>query len=508
MKFSQRTRQLDEWLLEDGLEKTWERMLKTHIQGYSKEHEVEDFSDHSDFVDCDIYNLDILEDLSLVDISLLFEYSLAKTDKNLRKQTGSYYTPEDVATFMAEQADTFKKGIWLDPASGVGNLSYALAERQEDPEDFILNHLILQDINPLALRVARTLFSLRFQNKVEGLYSKLEPNYRVKNFLDRDTTGYDYLILNPPYAVVKKNPDFLTKDCRNSYAYFLEEALTSSKGFISITPHSFLHSDRFKSLREVFLKESGEASFLNFDNMPDTIFKGYKYGSDNTNRANSVRATITVEKDTLGDYKTTPMLRWRSSEREEAIKSSPSELTVFTPSEEVFPKVSKGSAAFYDEIIEYRTLDTLISKTPTNYALNIPSTPRYYISTVKRDLSRSSMHTIFFKQEDDRDYAYLLLNSPYFFWWWRVVEGGLGITKKTVSSLPLLDFEVDETLVKKLEKEEEENLVTAVNAGVVSENIKFSETLVKELGSYLLADTQLVVELLSFTKNSFLKPDN
>ena len=73
-------------------------------------------------------------------------------------------------------------------------------------------------------------------------------------------------------------------------------------------------------------------------------------------------------------------------------------------------------------------LETIISSSPTDYVLYIPSTPRYYISASKRKLHRSSIKKIYFDNEENLNIAYVLLNSAYFYWWWRVVDGGMTLS--------------------------------------------------------------------------------
>lgn len=510
----------------NGLEKTWMKLLKTHIKNYTFKTAVEDFSENKDFKNYSIYEEDILNELSLAEISTLFEYSLAVFNKALRKETGAYYTPGDVADFIAGLTESFEEGVWLDPASGIGNLSYALTLKQKDPEAFILNNLLLQDLNPLALKIAQVLFALRFQKNVNNFYEKIASRFIVKDFLEDyhqdlykpvglftekpPAPNYNYIIVNPPYLSTKIDERFITGESRDIYAYFLEKIILTSDGFVSVTPQSFLNSKKFRHLRKLFINNFNEVDFFVFDNIPDSIFKGYKYGSNNSNSANSVRATITVARKSIKqNYKITPFLRWRTSERKEAFNNFQKMLTSFTPEEELFPKLSNQSKSFYNRIQKNKTFSALISSEPTEFSLRIPSTPRYFISAVKRKLHRGSLIEIFFKNEGDLNYAYMLLNSAYFYWWWRVVDGGLTLSKTTLYSLPLINFSINEDLIKELE-DEENDLTIKMNAGLANENVKHSAVLVRGLSDYIfneeLAEFNecIVEEFLKFSKNSFL----
>lgn len=525
-------------LKSSSIEDVWMRILKTHVKNYSYNNNKEDFSSHKDFSDYIEYEKDLLDNLSLVEISVLYEYSLALVDKNNRKETGSYYTPEDIADFMAKKSIFFdKEKVWLDPCSGIGNLSYHLALIQEDPEEFVYKYLILQDINALALKIAHVLFALYFQNKIEKLYDKISKNFILKDFLeDYDKTAkentlfsqlmgngiidngsknnikYDYVIVNPPYLSTTKNTNFITSSCTDLYGYFLEKIILNSKGFISITPQSFTNGKKFGSFRNLLIENMNELSVYVFDNIPDSVFKGYKYGSENSNTSNSVRASIIVAQNNNNNKcnKITSLLRWRSNERDLAIKLFDSELVkIDFLKDEIFPKVHKGTKEFYYEILEKKTIRDITVKYTTQHFLIVPSTPRYYITASKSALNRSSFHKLYFKNEEDLNKAYILINSSYMYWWWRVTDGGMTLSQEVLNSLPLIDnlnisnFKI-KSLIEKLEKSEKENKVVKVNAGKNNENIKHPLSLINSINKVLISDTVLVENILKTHNNSFI----
>lgn len=517
-----RTEFIRDRLEDSDLKSVWMSILRTHIHFYSTLHEKEDFSDLEEFAEYSLYDEDLFRGLSLTEISMLFEYALSLTDQSSRKKTGSYYTPDDVAEFIAEQAERLdhqESAVWLDPASGVGNLSYFLLLQQEDPEQFLLNNLVLQDINSLALKTAQVIFALHFQDRVDAFYQKIADRFRVRDFLERYSRegddlfstfdeieeGYDYVIVNPPYLSTVKDPSFITGGSRDLYSYFLEKILLTARGFVAVTPQSFLNGEKFRELRTLFMKNIQEVDLYVYDNMPDSLFKGYKYGSQNTNTNNSVRACIIVaQRGGESKYRITPMLRWPSEDRGKALSAAPKMLTSFTPEVEVFPKLSEESKRLYDSIKESeKRLEEILSDYPTPYSLNIPSTPRYYVSATKRELNRSSMQIVHFETEEELNYAYILLNSQYLYWWWRVMDGGLTLSQRTLYSLPLLEFEVNQELVKEIEESEEKNLVVKVNAGKKIENVKHDEKLVKKVTGTVISDEGLLREFFNFSKNNF-----
>jgi hypothetical protein len=226
---------------------------------------------------------------------------------------------------MASYSKKFSSGLWLDPCSGIGNLSWHLIAIQDDPEDFLLNNLLLSDKDELALLIARTLLTISFQSKVKDLFMKIEKNFISLDFLSVADNGelqlfdvnnhldkipnHDYVIVNPPYLALPADNRFETAKAADLYAYFLENIIKTSKGFISITPQSFTNAQKFEPLRNLILNKFDNLTIFNFDNVPANIFRGVKFGSKNTNRANSIRVAITIALPGQGKRRITSLLR-------------------------------------------------------------------------------------------------------------------------------------------------------------------------------------------------------
>ena len=77
-----------------------------------------------------------------------------------------------------------------------------------------------------------------------------------------------------------------------------------------------------------------------------------------------------------------------------------------------------------------------------------------------------------------------------------MLDGGMTLSKSTITSLRIDDIPLNEEIIKKLEAEEETNLVIKMNAGKANENIKQSKETLDELDEYL------GVKELSFTKSN------
>ncbi|MCL5674137.1 MAG: Eco57I restriction-modification methylase domain-containing protein [Candidatus Omnitrophica bacterium] len=476
-----------------GFENAWYSILATHI--YQLHQSPFDYLlKQQEFANAVILDSDILYYLSIGEIATLYEYSLSYLNRNKRAQEGQYFTPDDVAQVMAKRSLFFPPDkIWVDPCSGIGNLSFWLIKLQSNPESFLTNQLYLIDKDALALFIARTLFTLSFQNKSKNLFIEIAPRFIVADFLfASELPAFDFAILNPPYVEVESDNRFKTAKTRNLYAYFLERVINLSRGFVSITPQTFTHGQRFKTLRQLLIENMKDISIYCFDNVPDTIFKGIKFGSTNTNKTNSIRASITVAKSEskFPCFKITPLLRWRTKERKKILESIDDYLTNVEPSVDIFPKIQKELLYLYYEVKKVKkTLVNLVSTNPTQYKLVIPTTPRYFISALRTEVNRSSFRILYFYNKKDYDLAYILLNSSYAYWWWRINDGGMTISEKTLLSLPIPDnIPVNSQLISKIEQSELTNRVFKKNAGKNNENVKHKAILIGEINQTLFLD--------------------
>ena len=492
---------LDSLISKHGVANTWLNLLFTHLSNVKK---FEYILTNNEFKKAKQLPVDYLESLSIGEVSILYEYSMAKSDSKSRKSNGQFFTPDDVSDLMASYSRDFGSGVWLDPCSGIGNLSWHLVAAQKDPEEFLLRNMILSDKDELALFVARCLLTVSFQNKQDRLFEKIKPNFIKFDFLSVADNGekdlfstprilqeipkHDFVIVNPPYLSTKMDTRFETGKAGDLYAYFLENIIKSSRGFISITPQSFTNAKKFKALRRLLLDNFPDLKIFTFDNVPANIFKGIKFGSTNSNQANSMRAAITIAKAKPGKPQITSLIRWRSSERELMFKNVENFLSNVPLTEEFFPKVSKDYEKLFLKLNKSKTLKTLAVTKKTKFPLYIPSAPRYFIPALKKPAKRSSQKIIYFTNEVDRNYAYILINSSLLYWWWRVRDGGMTLSLETLLTLPMTDFEVDKNLVASLEKSEKTSKVYKQNAGSPQENVKHPKTLINELNRVVCPD--------------------
>lgn len=489
-----RASSISRYVDEHGLAKTWVSLLVKQVQASKCVDRVDIENDLILKRAFDPTVEDLLTGLSQVEVGILYEFALAHKSHEARTDQGQFYTPEDISEVMVRLSEPNENHIWLDPCCGSGNLSYALAKSQTKRSDFLKRRLILVDTDELALLTAAVQLTVRLAPKSRGVYKALRSRSHQGDYLLREKGAETFVIMNPPYVNNASRPNFESWKARDLYAYFMEKVAKDVGNFVSITPQSFTNSHKFEGLRKVLLRELDSLAIVCFDNVPDNVFRGIKFGSTNTNKVNSTRAAITIgrrdnsPKTSQTELRITPLLRWRSSERSQLLSNVESHLSrVDCLKPGPFPKLRKDQSKLYEKLLNSRkTLHDLLGG-DGSFTLHVPTTPRYFISATKRELHRASVRHLSFIDEESMNLAYLLLNSELFYWWWRVVDGGMSISLETLHRFPLPDeLEVENALIDALVESEEDSLVTKMNHGMLTENIKHSDSLVTKLTQWAL----------------------
>lgn len=435
---------------------------------------------------------DHLAGLSIGEVGVCYEAILSELDRHSRKSSGQFFTPDDAAAFMALQSDRFDpSGVWLDPCSGVGNLAWHLASRQHDPGLFVRNQLVLIDRDRTALKTAVALIAADFMapDDLEGC-ELLAGRAHVRDFLSpARLPHHDFVIVNPPYARAEGRAGFETSATRDLFAYFIEKVAKQARGFIAVTPASFLSAPKYAPLRNLLDRSSSGGEVHVFDNVPDTLFRGYKYGSNNTSKTNFVRAAITSCAPSDARWRTTPILRWQVADRDRMFEQCSGLLTDRTvgPGGE-WAKVHPELQAVWRALLAERmTIADLIVDRATEYRLEVGLTPRYYISATYRILDRGSKATLYFPTAESRDKAALVLNSRLAYLWWRALDGGVTLPRRVLMSTPVPGgLEVDAELILRLQASETVNLVSKLNAGRENENVRHPEELIQKIDGVVL----------------------
>jgi len=376
-----------------------------------------------------------------------------------KKSDGIFYTPEDVSLFMSNKTKLFDdNGVWLDPCCGLGILSITLASIQKDPIDFILNKLIINEKDKQQLDIALDNFREKF-----GVVPK---NFN-EDFLKLNI-DYDYIIMNPPYFKYQKN---------DIYAYFLEKACDTTKGFISINPISFTNGSKFRNTRNSILNYSS-ITLYNFDSIPGHIFNDA-----------DVRVSIIMAHNKSNERRTTTQIRWQSKKREEMLLNIDDNLDDAIFTENIFYKTSPNTT----HLIHNDTLSNYIVE-KSNYPLYVTNSPRYFITASSKKLDRKGQIEIFLKDEDTYNKALIMLNSSYLYWWWRTSDSSMSLTKRTLLSLPWIDFKYDNCIINEILDSEKINKVYKMNAGKLQENVKHSKDLVRKLNSLFINENLIKLQ--------------
>ena len=177
----------------------------------------------------------------------------------------------------------------------------------------------------------------------------------------------------------------------------------------------------------------------------------------------------------------------------------------------VLYRIEKGTENLVEKWLSNTTiLNDLVSRTPTEYKLDIPNTCRYFTTGSKRTLSRSGKITLYFKDENSFYLAYAFINSSICYYWHRMCNGGVTYPVTLLKDMPIFGEATDKLkeFCNKMILEEEQFLVLKKNAGTFQENIKFPLAYRKMLNCLLLSQINTTPgTLLRVHANSCINPD-
>jgi adenine-specific DNA-methyltransferase len=196
-----------------------------------------------------------------------------------KKQKGQFFTPVEIADFMASQATIQKEKLnVLDPGCGVGILSCALVKYLTECLNNVSTIKLVAyetdpDILPYTNAVYNYLSKWSLQHDLEVSVSLKTSDFILENrecfsnglgMFDIDLPTFDVIISNPPYFKIGKEDkraivaESIIWGQPNIYALFMYAAakLLSDVGeMIFITPRSFTSGNYFRSFRKFFFHE-------------------------------------------------------------------------------------------------------------------------------------------------------------------------------------------------------------------------------------------------------------
>lgn len=396
------------------------------------------------------YNIDNQNKfLNIANLAKLYEIGLALENKENKKDNGQYYTPDDVATVMANWFKDLKGENVCDVGCGTGKLilTYLDIIGKKNAINLIKNgKLFLYDIDETALSICKTILLTEYGKELSQYIHAIHCDFLSKNV---SLPPNCKVISNPPYSNVKTiskdwDKTIVAVKTKDLYAMFIEKIIKQSESSVIISPYSFMGGNKFYPLRELMNNYNG--FIVSFDNVPGNIFRGKKYGNFNTNTSNSVRAAITVveNRENCKGFMLSPLIRFKNEERKRLLK--PRILKNFI--NERYQIVSKQNPMYCKC---FKQLDNIWniwkgkSKKPLGeyisqygqYVLSMPNTCRYFTTASKGIMNRNGQIVLKFNDENVFNFVFCLINSSFTYWYWRLFDGGITYPKGLLLSMPI-----------------------------------------------------------------------
>jgi len=225
-----------------------------------------------------------LENESLTEFAnrLASTYNTQNT-KSRKKNKGQFFTPPNVAKFMAELSDNTKEEISiLDPGAGIGVLSAALIEHLENKGKIKKINLVCYETDKKVLPYLRLLLEQtkkELYNKISFEYIVVEDDFvksntgltvNLSNYNKSDEGLFDIITSNPPYFKLNKSDlqmaklkDIISGQPNIYFLFMAVSAKLLNKGgeMIFITPRSFCSGLYYSKFRKWLIDK------VNFENI-------------------------------------------------------------------------------------------------------------------------------------------------------------------------------------------------------------------------------------------------
>ncbi len=445
--------------------------------------------------------------LDVSNVDELYEIGLVLIDKKQKKDSGQYYTPEDVAFIMSSWLNELEAENICDVACGTGKLILTYLDilgPQKAKKLIGEGRLYLYDSDEVALSICKTIILKKYGKELESQIHDIHCDFLDKKISLPENCK---VISNPPYATVSNLlPQWamtdVALDTKELYSMFMEKIITQSTSSVIITPYSFIGGNKFYPLRLLMNDYSG--FIVSFDNVPGNIFCGRKHGIFNTNTSNSVRAAITVVKNDEAEkgFKLTPLLRFRTDERTALLNCKLLEsfisdkVQIVNEKNRAYSKCHKELQNIYDSWLrtsDSKVVKDIICSERTGYVLHVPNTCRYFTTASVRKLSRTGVMTLFVKDKEVFEFLYCLINSSFAYWWWRIFDGGITYSIGLLNKMPVFfdklsddDKKFFHDVFSEMVNVEKDYVVTKLNAGAKQENVKFPSYYREKINQRLL----------------------
>lgn len=372
-----------------------------------------------------------------------------------RKDSGSYYTPADVAAhfwdlfFRHHRIQDLSSLLafvsshdFIEPSAGSGMFVFSFlkkaAQLGASPECLANLSFHVVDINLAALRF--------FSEQIQKIETSLGVSFKKIGLVQNDflkwceTTSIQNAIFvgNPPFVSNKRGARW-----RNLYADFLELMLSyrGVKGISLVVPLSVCFSRDYTELRALIRRAGMGVSSSSYDNIPDSLFKTGKPDSKNTNRANSQRCTIlNIGGPNPVLREASPLLSWSAAERESLLTAIP----IFRPysdedPSEQIPRPATGMLVDYLRMSAgAQPLRMFLSKIGKP-AFAVGGVARNYIGIRDYDASAPGCIPIKISSPDMHSLVLQIISSNVFFDYWRTYGDGFHVTVDLIERFPVSD---------------------------------------------------------------------
>lgn len=407
-----------------------------------------------------------IEERSLKELSDMAEF------QDGRKESGSFYTPSDLADFLV--ANSFYNYIYENNHKVLSytNSLKALSRKREDIERIIsasvfdstagagellmsalkfkidillkanymidekiiiklVRNLYGNDINRLAIESMKK----RIIIFIRKYYNNANSEKKIKSILDRKINQSDYIdensyknkrfniiVGNPPYVEDEKYTGVLNKRYGNIYCNVLAKNIKnlSTHGVAGlIVPISYVSTPRMSKIRAELKVSNISQLILNYSDRPDCLFTGVHQKLN----------VIWFKRNGMNEIYSSNYKYWKKEERKELFSDSN------------LLKINKNYADFIPKlgnVTDKKIFNKVYSKEGGFYKLSNDKEPfKLYLNMraafwVKCFLNKknSSEYKEFAFNEKEYYFIYCVLNSSLFFWYWTVVSDCWHITNK------------------------------------------------------------------------------
>lgn len=253
---------------------------------------------------------------------------------------------------------------------------------------------------------------------------------------------------------------YVSKDCGNTYAYFIERSIKLLKNdgkFGFIVPLSLASTERMRSIRDFIINNSCDVKYYNFDDRPGKIFSGLEDCRSNI--------LITEKGSGVNNVTTNKYNRWFSSDRPQLFKNLETNYWDISDPGEIIPKIGTITEKYIlNKLNKKSSLKTVKDFVKDNGAkIWYHNAPRYWIHAHTEEYlpkieyykgyeERSKGKIIprnLEKTEESDQYKSLifnpkssiiingLLNSSLFYWWFIIWSDGRHLLDQHIKRFPI-----------------------------------------------------------------------